>query len=708
MALQTETHQTLSKKLDPLMIEPTIELPSEFSFSYLHTIQQILRSIIPKALLEDELDPGTLFFRLNKLLPLVKYPEKISHTQAVPVAFLCPSDYTPGVGRYIADSLSRWLVPGKQFAIIGRVSLNFRFVIHPTSRFYLTQEMIAVPDPKDLDLVAKNLPRFIEELKINIMAVYHARYISALRSSLQQNKRLILQENLSSLLNPSDELNQSLFDQFQGILTKTTAEEKINQIKKNISYLMNSRPKTFDRDMFYEIAQYNLLFRGQFSSSRDSRHISRVIAYQYLFKKVVQEKAQRHPTKRHLSFKMLKRPLSQDRTTIALLFCFNFLRENECFEFRHLMEGIRATLPYLESVPDSFIADRRHEKVRFFYVELKKIHPKPFTSKEIKHLKERLPKEMMKQIETSVHPIFLPRNEEEILRNLILLAKQIKYVRDLPQVSIHFDMQSDADVIFTIIAVRLMKESTPSVHRILQKLTHLKVELDDVRNAGYLKKKYRKEAAVLRVTLDKTPFFRADFSVDLLKARQKIVLELTKAIGEFRDYNGGIIFKQEEALTSLRSALFPLSSTKELLLENYFYSLRPGIMQTVYETTLLKSHFLLLRSLLEQKADQSYDIATKRIGKYFLVFIKALSSSFKENLMGMIHTLKVPSHDLASAFFEVESKTFLGFILKAERNEKAVQFLETIQLSLKNWEQNFLCPIPSKEVIEPESPSSLD
>lgn len=677
---------------DILKIESTSPLPVEYGASYLHIIEQILKMLIPKeSLARPTEDLGAFFFRLAKLLPIASFTLTPDTSLAIPIAFLCPSEYTPGVGRFIADCLSRWLVPGKQFTIIGRISLNFRFVAHPSTRFYLTQELLAIDNPSDLEIAKKNLPGLIEEMKINIMAVYHARYISSLKSSQLQTKNLIFQEKLSSLLKPTDVLHRSLYDQFQGIFSNST-EEKIDQIKKNLSSLMNARPKTFDRDIFYEIAQYSLLFREQFSSERDSRHLSRVIAYQYLFKKVTQESAKKSPLERHVSLKVFKGPSFKNFSSLSLVITFNFLRESECFEFRHLMEAIRSCLPYLDYVPDSLIADRRDEKIRFFYIELIKKGNSPFSSNEIKYLKEKLPSELIRQIETTVHPIFMPRNEEEILRNLILLSKQIKYVRDLPQVTIHYDMQSESDLSFTVIVVRLLKENSATIQKLLERLSLLKVELDDVRNAGYLKRKYLKEAAILRITLDKAPFFRADQSVDLLRARQKIVRQLTKALGEFRDFNGGIILKQEEALTALRNALSPLSSDQELLLENYFYSLRPGIMQTVYDTSILKDHFLLLKKVLAKElSSKSYVVASTYSGKYFLAFVKAMTGSFKEALTGTVHAMKIPSYDLTTAFFEVDQKAVLGMVLRAESKEKVDLFFTSIEEALKRWESHFLC-----------------
>lgn len=689
IALKTDS----SPEIDILKIEPSF-FPG-IAPSYLETIQHTVRSLLPPSLFEKQLEKEAFFSHLNKLLPIAHYAlEQFSQAHVLPITFLCPAEYTHGVGRYVTDMLTRWLVPGKQLLITGVLGLNFRFVAHPDTSFFLIQQVVLFSIPQDSQIAQKNLPHLIQEMRVHIMAVYHVRYITSLKSISHQHKNLLIQANLSSLLTPSNAWNQSLFDQFQEVLTKIHAEETIDQVKKNIFSLLASRPKVFDLEAFHEISQYSHFLREQSSSHPNSRYISRVIACHYLLKKVLQEKIQNLPRQRHYSFKILRGISSENPTqSLGILFGFNLLAQTEQFELPHLSEGMRNCSPALEIIPNSLIIDRRHEMIRFFYWEVTPKENKPFSLQEIKHLKNKLPQELLQQIETPVHPIFMPRNEEEVLRNTILLSKQIKYVRDLPQVSIHYDMQSEAYLIFTVILVRILKDSSPSLHQILQSIPHLKVEIDDIRKAGSLRKKYPKEAATLRITLDKTPFFRADNSIDLLRARQKVVTELTKAVGEFRDFNGGIILKQEEAFTHLRNALAPLCPETELLLENYFYSLRPSIMQTVYDTVILKEHFLLFQSLLSSKSKDPYGIESIFIEKHLLLFVKSLIPSFKESLFKAIDPFHIPSRSLTTASFEVGQSMFLGFILKTDKKEQAFYFEKKISRAMQKWEKNFLCSV---------------
>lgn len=286
----------------------------------------------------------------------------------------------------------------------------------------------------------------------------------------------------------------------------------------------------------------------------------------------------------------------------------------------------------------------------------------------ISDLKQKFPRELPRPSE--IHPTFMPRNEEEMIRNLIVLARQIRYVRDLPQVSLHYDKQTDTHLTFTILIARLLKGNFEPLRKTLEK-SRLKIEIDDIRIMGYLKQKYPKEAAVLRISVDKKPFFRPDFSLDLLRARRKIVSELHTCLGDLRDFNGGMLRKQEEALHQLRQELGPLSPEKEFLLEHYFYSLKPAVMQTAHETTLLKSHFGLLTSL-----DQ-HSIQTQTTDKFFLCFLTA-SAITQEALRQAIAPLQIPASDLTTSFLLIKERAAIGFILRLTSPETLAQFEKVV------------------------------
>src|SRR5262249_49375099 len=139
-------------------------------------------------------------------------------------------------------------------------------------------------------------------------------------------------------------------------------------------------------------------------------------------------------------------------------------------------------------------------------------------------------------------------------RNILALSKQIRYLRDIPQVIISFEEQTDRNLIFRIIYVRLLLEEKKPLG-LNDNSTFLRFMPERTKVVGYLRKKYEKEATVFRVKFAKDSFLRGDHSIDLYKARQALVNELNRLFGEFRDFNGGMIAKQNELLTEVKTYL---------------------------------------------------------------------------------------------------------------------------------------------------------
>lgn len=170
-----------------------------------------------------------------------------------------------------------------------------------------------------------------------------------------------------------------------------------------------------------------------------------------------------------------------------------------------------------------------------------------------------------------LNTLLMPRNEEEIMRHMLILASQIKYINDLPQVFITFDEQTYVHLYFNVIVVRLLKSNSCSIADLFtQKEKRIEYLHERTKLMGCVRKKYMKEATVFRLRLSKKDFLRADHSIHLYQARQVIVDDLSKKLGKIRDYNGGILVTQHEFLSSVRYSLANVKNYSEILLENFF------------------------------------------------------------------------------------------------------------------------------------------
>ncbi len=661
---------------------------NEKSFDiYIRSIEQLLQSVMEKELniSFDELFDKNIGLTLNKLyksLPIILYPEIDNDFSSFQLIVIGNGKNTQGTGRFIPDMISKWLIPGKILNMPSHRLLSFYFEKDPSQHLFLMEFVITIPEKYDLETVKNNLLMLSKEIRLNILAVYHARNIISMRNLSNDEKSAILHENISSLISKND-VHPNTYNEMRGMISKLSKEKKLSQIKENLAFLMNRHPNTFDRNIFENIYHISLLYRGKFTMLRHSKHISRIIAFQYIFKKSL---INNYPQTK-INIKLLKSQLeSTNNHVLGILACFNFSQEMQRFEKFNAIKAISSCISNVTFVENSFILDRRDDKIRSFYIEIEK---ERFSADEIKTLKTKLPKSILYNIENVIHNIFIPRNEEEIIRNIILLSKQLKYVKDIPQVILSFEKQTNKEIYFLVILVRLIKKNTPSISNLFKySQTLLKYLPEDVKSIGLLKSKYIKESNVFKISLKKSSFFRADHSLNLHKAREEIVKELSNVIGDFRDFNGGMISKQTQSLNNIKNLFENIETTKENLLEDFFYSLKPAVMQSIIPAITITTLFNLLINTIENELNEKYVIKLKNNQKYLIIFIASNFSSFKEKIISLIQSLKIPSFDISTVSFDYEDVSSFGIIFKPYCKNKNDKFIDLINKTMEEWAES--------------------
>ena len=113
--------------------------------AYIAFIEQILRTVLPPDLivaLSTCKDPQSIEKKILSLfesLPILAWnnPDRAPCTFCV--SLVCHSEFTHGVGRYLCDTLIRWLVPGKFLNISCVRSLKFSFISCPEQNLFFHQ-----------------------------------------------------------------------------------------------------------------------------------------------------------------------------------------------------------------------------------------------------------------------------------------------------------------------------------------------------------------------------------------------------------------------------------------------------------------------------------------------------------------------------------------------------------------------------------------
>ncbi|HSW86565.1 MAG TPA: hypothetical protein VLG49_03585 [Rhabdochlamydiaceae bacterium] len=672
------------RKKNTLLIKPSFKFDPKGDLDfhpYILFIDQAIRNLIPKDLIaslrtaKNPVDARKIILRINTILPLLTWPKDNHESSLFNVSMICPADYTHGVGRYLTDTLSRWLLPGKFLGVCSVQSLNFQFVDYQQQKFFFHQVILEVNNEEDLVRIKNNISELAQKIRINILGVEHSRRMIASSKFSIEQKAFLVQEKISSLLDwTAQDCDHNAFDQLHSFLFKLLSEEKIVEIRENFTKYIDQKSKIFDRDMFNEIQQFVSLLRDPFTATHDFHHISRLVFFQYIFRKSIQRDLALDPSKRLLSLKFFKTDVLQpmsNKSVLGILIGISLSSENEIFEERHIFQALQRCLFSIRKVKDSYIVDRRpNDKICLFYLEIEKEDGGSFNLDEMKRLRKKLARELKEGVENVIHPVFMPRNEEEVMRNIVLLSQQLKYVSDIPQVMISFEAQSQVELSFTVILVRLLSEKSVSLMDIFHRSkSFLKFHDLETQKVGSLRKKYIKEANVFRISLNKELFLRKDYSLDLVKARQTVSAELSQILGEIRDFNGGILSKQHEVFLQLRESLPGLSESNEFLLENFFYSLTPPIMQSILPCSLLKTLFLMLLEVVEQ------DFKNERVffkahleGEHLLIITASPIHSYKEFIFKTIDELKI-SADHAFACVHVDEIPCLAYIFRCENEQ---------------------------------------
>ncbi len=206
----------------------------------------------------------------------------------------------------------------------------------------------------------------------------------------------------------------------------------------------------------------------------------------------------------------------------------------------------------------------------FFYLELEKMRGKTPSTKEFKKLEQFLRKKIKGYCIRS--GVFWPYNHEESFKQLIILSKEVASTKDLPQLSIHFQKQTDTRVTFSVYLAR-PKRGAPKKTFIHAEQFPPTVNFTPlVREQIHEKLICMAEAFSLSFPVGE---FRVNGSVNLLLARERVATLLQNVLGAFRDYNGGLFESQKKAFKSLTDKFESTIPYFSLFAEELFYSLNP-------------------------------------------------------------------------------------------------------------------------------------
>ncbi len=608
--------------------------------SLLHSgsIRTTLMKLLPPDFFFSDEKSSKIVQDFIALLPIFKWIEWGASSRYVSI-FLLSRHRINGI-KFFYEMISRWLIPGKRPRVSSFFAVDFQFPELVEENFTVSEIVVSLESFEDQELIRYQLPILESEIRLGLLSVYHANRILEIKG--------------------------------------LSADEKTSIIQQRIMSLLEKRPHDFDYDIFIQMQHFLVLCTDEFKAVREHGHMSRIIYVFYLFKKGLKSEMESHPAQRFVHVKLSKTFLHLPfglKKVLGVFVGLNLQNDNELFDHRHLVSVVKKLLPQLLIIEESFFSlSSKEEHTQLLYMEIEKEGGDEFTLAEVRMLREKLPDEVRNGIEKLTRHLFMPRNEEEVMRNIIILSNQLKLSRDLPQVMIAFDEQMEGELSFTVIWARVTKSGDPAVQEAFdQQKSYLVFIPDRVKKVGLLRKKYPKEVTVFRVKSDAQQFLRADHSVDLFKARQAIVQELERLLGEFRDYNGGMIAKQHEQFFHLKKLL---PQKDEMLLENFFHSLYPIEVRSLFDPELLKNLFNLLLEATETKKST---FLKREAVRCCILLLSHEASSHKEKINEAVRSFQIPSSQLLMLSQKVFENSYWGYIYLEENPQKRLNFLNRIQ-----------------------------
>lgn len=584
---------------------------------HLSTIQQILKRLTPYK---------------NSSLPWLKLIPSSKDPVSISLFFL--SRERPHVGKFLSEMMTRWLIPSKQLPISLFFMAPF-FSKKKDTPLLCGQIELQLKSPKDMSLALCQFEVLKLELELGFGSPYHAARILEMKALSLDEKRMLIQERVTRIVHrfPSW-YDYDIFSLMQHLFIKVSAEylrcREIRQFTENLTFFYSARKK------FYKELE-------QFPDRR------------FIFTKV--------------SRRGLRLPLGL-KSVLGVLVGVNLLHENEKFGTDHLLKAVHSLVSGLAFVPGSDLLYQDTDyPFQLFYIELEKKEGKQLLKEEVDVLRDQLQPCIKGRVEHLHRSVFMPRNEEEIMRHIVTLGKELRFLSDLPQVIISFAKQTDDQLIFTLIIVRVLLPRTPSIEDVFSGLS-IKAHLQRSKVLGFLRKRHPKEALVLDVEMQMANFLREDNCIDLYKARHKILLELEKGLGTVRDFNGGIIAKQNEVFQELVLILGKRSHQHHLLLDAFFHNIYPVERRSFIQPKILKMVFLGLVQLLQEPPGNKMGLKKLQTKECCFLLIEPLDFLKKSNFEESLASLEMPLTDLITIKLEFEQRCILGYLYVTEDRKK--------------------------------------
>ncbi len=443
---------------------------------------------------------------------------------------------------------------------------------------------------------------------------------------------------------------------------------------------------SFDDAVINDLVLFYSLAKQKFLDHRTAPHLFRLVLSIYHMQRILLSSAVLSSRVRHLVVRWMPTNLVfpfLSRPVLGCLMGFNIMDRCELFDEKNIEVVLEKHFPDLQIVKESYyFHSSQHESLKVFYFEVEKKGGGDFSLSERKILKDTFEEKIKNGIQKLVPSVFMNINQEEVYKNVLILSQEISSIHDLPQVYITLEQHTGKEIIFHISLVQIapfhrfsFKERTFGGSFLLERVLPVR----------YLNG-HPVEAYLFRILLPcEASLLRSDGSLDFYAARQKVVGLLTRAIGEFRDYNGGLLIKQQELLFSFKQML-PEEMTQDAeLLENFFHALVPLDKQALLDPKVLSHLFFYFLEHRKEKCSDPFSLKIHQEHEKTFLLVRASDASILEVFHLFVRTQFSHMKDFAYNILELADGAFLNGVILNASNVEIDRLVTLLRESLNDW-----------------------
>ncbi|MCH9620862.1 MAG: hypothetical protein S4CHLAM20_02700 [Chlamydiia bacterium] len=592
--------------------------------------------VVNSLLLEDEaLNEQSI----EKFLPLVSFAHKDHDYFEIKTM----SDFQVGSAKFIYEFIYSEIETHSELEIQSFCSLPYRFFELDTKKYIVTETVLLLKDHSSLDHCYAFIQGLQKQLRLGLKSVFYARMCMEMKGGSVDNKVVFVQERVMRYI--------------------------------------HRFPNIYDYDLIPMMNEFMKSSKEVYTKDRMTKDLSRIVMTLYLISKRVSKKG-RSGSSREMFAKarrfFVEEPFGRKRV-LSVMLGLSHINENERLGKNHILKACRKFIPKAVLVDDSFKRiSLEGEKGNLFYLEIEKKEGVISKDEELS-LEENLVKYLEMHIQKFARKIFMPQNTEEVIKYTVALSKELKTKKDYPQVAVLFESQTNDQLIFTVIIVRAKGRKTNSAFDVFAKSEKKKYhfKINHVRMLGEAK-----EGIEMSYYMKISAFMREDYSVDIYKARARIIYDLQKRLGPVRDYNGGMLEKQGGALSDLQGNLRKKGIKNSVLIENFFYAIQPSELRAIISVKDLSQFFISFYDLFSYKIGR--EMLVEKIDSKALFVARVRSEKKKEAFLNEVKAFENRVGDLLFFTLYIQEKFYLGASFKFYEEEERVAFSQKMSLCLKH------------------------